>query len=42
MLIPCFFFFFFFFAGHINHTLFWENLAPTSSGGGEVKDGGFQ
>ena len=25
--------------GHINHTLFWENLAPTSSGGGEPPSG---
>ncbi|KAK9465164.1 Manganese/iron superoxide dismutase [Lipomyces arxii] len=22
--------------GHINHSLFWENLAPTSQGGGEL------
>ncbi|KAF2493484.1 manganese and iron superoxide dismutase [Lophium mytilinum] len=26
--------------GHINHTLFWENLAPTSQGGGEPPAGG--
>ncbi|KAI1290689.1 Superoxide dismutase [Mn], mitochondrial [Mortierella claussenii] len=25
--------------GHINHTLFWENLAPKSSGGGEKPTG---
>ncbi|KAI0743293.1 superoxide dismutase mitochondrial [Irpex lacteus] len=25
--------------GHINHTLFWKNLAPTSAGGGALKDG---
>jgi Fe-Mn family superoxide dismutase len=25
--------------GHINHTLFWENLAPTSQGGGEPPTG---
>jgi Fe-Mn family superoxide dismutase len=25
--------------GHINHTLFWENLAPVGNGGGEVPDG---
>lgn len=25
--------------GHINHTLFWENLAPKSSGGGEPPSG---
>lgn len=25
--------------GHINHTLFWKNLAPSSSGGGQLKDG---
>lgn len=25
--------------GHINHTLFWKNLAPTSAGGGELADG---
>ncbi|KAK7204157.1 mitochondrial superoxide dismutase [Mn] [Myxozyma melibiosi] len=24
--------------GHINHSLFWENLAPKSQGGGEVLD----
>jgi len=25
--------------GHINHSLFWKNLAPTSSGGGALKEG---
>ena len=25
--------------GHINHTLFWENLAPKSAGGGEPPSG---
>ena len=25
--------------GHINHTLFWENLAPKKSGGGEPPSG---
>jgi len=25
--------------GHINHTLFWENLAPKNSGGGEPPSG---
>ncbi|KAF2690148.1 manganese and iron superoxide dismutase [Lentithecium fluviatile CBS 122367] len=25
--------------GHINHSLFWENLAPTSQGGGEPPTG---
>ncbi|KAH9864111.1 hypothetical protein J1614_010044 [Plenodomus biglobosus] len=25
--------------GHINHSLFWENLAPTSQGGGEPPSG---
>lgn len=25
--------------GHINHSLFWENLAPKSSGGGGEPDG---
>jgi superoxide dismutase, Fe-Mn family len=25
--------------GHINHTLFWENLAPTSQGGGVLGEG---
>ena len=25
--------------GHVNHTLFWENLAPTSQGGGEPPSG---
>ncbi|KAG8936671.1 hypothetical protein FRC02_000129 [Tulasnella sp. 418] len=25
--------------GHINHTLFWKNLAPVSEGGGVLKDG---
>ncbi|GAB7340520.1 hypothetical protein MBLNU457_6939t2 [Dothideomycetes sp. NU457] len=26
--------------GHVNHTLFWENLAPKNSGGGEPPSGG--
>ena len=26
-------------AGHINHTLFWKNLAPESQGGGKLSDG---
>jgi len=26
--------------GHINHTLFWENLAPKNQGGGEPPSGG--
>lgn len=25
--------------GHLNHTLFWENLAPKSAGGGEPPSG---
>lgn len=25
--------------GHLNHTLFWENLAPKSAGGGEAPSG---
>lgn len=25
--------------GHINHTLFWRNLAPASEGGGKLADG---
>lgn len=25
--------------GHINHSLFWKNLAPTSQGGGQLQDG---
>ncbi|KAL7005561.1 Superoxide dismutase [Mn], mitochondrial [Cystobasidiomycetes sp. EMM_F5] len=25
--------------GHINHTLFWESLAPEKSGGGRLNDG---
>ncbi|KAH8983665.1 Mn superoxide dismutase [Lactarius deliciosus] len=25
--------------GHINHTLFWKNLAPVKEGGGRLKDG---
>ncbi|KAH8077489.1 Mn superoxide dismutase [Cristinia sonorae] len=25
--------------GHINHSLFWKNLAPTSQGGGNLSDG---
>lgn len=27
------------FVGHINHSLFWKNLAPSSSGGGQLSDG---
>jgi superoxide dismutase len=27
------------FTGHINHSLFWKNLAPTRSGGGDFEDG---
>jgi Fe-Mn family superoxide dismutase len=26
-------------SGHINHSLFWKNLAPSGSGGGEFEDG---
>ena len=26
-------------AGHITHSLFWKNLAPESSGGGQISDG---
>jgi Fe-Mn family superoxide dismutase len=26
--------------GHINHSLFWKNLAPVKEGGGTLKDGG--
>lgn len=26
--------------GHLNHTLFWENLAPKNSGGGDPPSGG--
>lgn len=26
-------------SGHLNHTLFWENLAPKGSGGGEPPSG---
>ena len=29
-------------AGHINHTLFWKNLAPASAGGGQLADGPFK
>lgn len=25
--------------GHINHSLFWKNLAPSKEGGGQLKDG---
>jgi len=25
--------------GHVNHSLFWQNLAPSKNGGGELKDG---
>ncbi|KAH9957829.1 Mn superoxide dismutase [Russula dissimulans] len=25
--------------GHINHSLFWKNLAPVKQGGGQLKDG---
>ena len=25
--------------GHINHSLFWKNLAPSSQGGGQIQDG---
>lgn len=25
--------------GHLNHSLFWKNLAPQKEGGGELKDG---
>ncbi|GJJ07098.1 hypothetical protein Clacol_001297 [Clathrus columnatus] len=25
--------------GHINHSLFWKNLAPVSAGGGKIHDG---
>lgn len=28
--------------GHINHTLFWENLAPESKNGGKLDQGGLQ
>lgn len=28
--------------GHLNHTLFWENLAPTKQDGGRLPDGGFE
>ena len=28
--------------GHINHTLFWRNLAPVKEGGGKLKDGMFK
>ena len=27
------------YSGHINHTLFWENLAPKKNGGGEPPSG---
>ena len=25
--------------GHINHSLFWKNLAPTTQGGGQLSEG---
>ena len=25
--------------GHINHSLFWKNLAPSSEGGGQIQEG---
>ena len=25
--------------GHINHSLFWKNLAPANAGGGQLNDG---
>lgn len=25
--------------GHINHSLFWNNLAPESNGGGKLEEG---
>ena len=28
--------------GHLNHSLFWENLAPKSQGGGEPPQGGLK
>jgi Fe-Mn family superoxide dismutase len=28
--------------GHINHTLFWKNLAPVKEGGGKLEDGKFK
>ncbi|KAI0291510.1 manganese superoxide dismutase [Multifurca ochricompacta] len=28
--------------GHINHSLFWKNLAPVKEGGGKLKDGKFK
>ncbi|KAI0248959.1 manganese superoxide dismutase [Lactifluus subvellereus] len=28
--------------GHINHTLFWKNLAPVEQGGGKLSDGKFK
>ena len=28
--------------GHINHTLFWKNLAPAANGGGNLADGAFK
>ncbi|GAC97684.1 superoxide dismutase [Pseudozyma hubeiensis SY62] len=28
--------------GHINHSLFWKNLAPSSQGGGQLQDGPFK
>jgi superoxide dismutase len=26
-------------AGHVNHTIFWQNLAPPKEGGGEPPEG---
>ena len=28
--------------GHINHTLFWKNLAPVKEGGGKLTNGKFK
>lgn len=28
-----------YFKGHINHSLFWKNLAPASADGGKLSDG---
>jgi len=28
--------------GHINHSLYWENLAPQSKGGGKIREGKLQ
>lgn len=27
------------YSGHINHSLFWKNLAPASENGGKLEDG---